>query len=130
MASRATLKEAEEVKEELKARYSTATFRIIDNSKTSMVGRALAETKGYKIVEDDGSRFVKAEVTQFDVLEVRVCTCGAEVLTAAIGEAGVDECQECRTKNTAQYTVELDEAVKRSRDKVAEMVARDEWEES
>ena len=59
-----------------------------------------------------------------------VCrTCGAEILTAAIGEYGLDECQDCRKAREERQTVELAEGIARSRESVARHVAFDEYSE-
>lgn len=129
MASRITLQEAQNLKAELQVRHSHAEFRIVDNSNERRIGRKAAEAKGYQIIED-GRITVLAMVTRFDVLEIRRCQCGAEILTAAIGELGLDECPACQTKRQARFQKELKESCQRNADHMAAWDAMDEWEES
>ena len=129
MASRKTLKEAESLRDEFQARHPAATFRIIDNSKTMNIGRVVAMMDGYDIVKDDGAIMVTAKVTRFDVVEVRHCSCGAEILTAAIGENGIDECAKCKE---AAHTARMSESARRcerSRHAVAEHARFDDYSE-
>jgi len=129
MASRKTLQEARELANECQSYFPTAKFRIIDNSKRMMIGRGAAEMNGYTILEDDGSIMVLAEVTSFEVLEVRSCKCGNEVLTAAIGEAGLDECQPCREARQTRQAHEIEEGIARNQATIDRHIAFDEWNE-
>lgn len=129
MASRTTLRKAEELKEQMQEWVPAVTLRIIDRSETRRIGRGVAEMEGYKIVEDDGGIMVLAEVTQFDVVEVRQCACGAEVLTIAIGEAGLDECQACKRKRQKWQAEESMHSSQASRASVAAHMAFDEYSE-
>ena len=128
MASRTTLEKAQNLKVELQVRHPCAEFRIIDDSKERRVGRSAAEADGYKIIED-GEITVLAMVTRFDVLEVRRCECGAEILTAAIGEHGLDECATCRIERQARQKQALAESCERGRQAMAASVAFDEYNE-
>ena len=129
MASRSTRQEAEKVKAEFQASYPDATIRIIDNSKTMRIGRLVAQDKGYDIVEDDGGIMVTAEVTTFDILEVRTCACGNEILTAAIGELGLTECKSGKEQRRARQAAELADGIERNRTAVARHMAFDEYSE-
>lgn len=128
MASRTTLEKAQNLKVELEVRHPHAQFRIIDNSKKRHVGREAAEADGYKIIED-GEIMVLAMVTRFDVLEVRHCDCGAEILTVAIGEHGLDECTTCRTERQTRQKQALAERCERGHQAIAASVAFDEYSE-
>lgn len=129
MASRTNLREAQELKAEWQTRHPGARFRIVDNSETMMVGKAVAERHGYEIIEDGRIR-VLAKVTRFDVLEIRQCECGAEILTAAIGEISLNECKECKTKRQTRQAQELEESIRREAQRLADWDAMDEWEEA
>ena len=128
MASRTTLEKAQNLKAELQARHPRAEFRIIDDSKERHIGRNAAEADGYKIIED-GEITVLAMVTKFDVLEVRHCDCGAEILTIAIGEHSLNECVTCRTERQARQKQALAESCERGRQAMAASVAFDEYSE-
>lgn len=129
MASRSTLKKAQELKAKFEANHPNAEIRIIDRSGIARIGRGVAESNGFEIVEDDGGIMVTINEVRFEVLEVRHCKCGAEILTAAIGEWGLDECQACKETRETRQRIELDESIERSHQAVAEMTWRGEWEE-
>ena len=111
MASRTTLKKAQVLKEKWEAEYPNAKFRIIDNSMTRTIGG--------KVIESP----------HFNILEVRVCGCGGEILTAAVGEASLDECKECKAKRLARQEQELEASTARQAQRMADWDAMDEWEE-
>lgn len=97
MASRNSMKEAQELKMTFETNYPNAEIRIVEN----------------------GARF--------DILEVRECDdCETEILTAAIGEWGVDECFDCREASEAKWKEELAAGVARQNDEIAQWVAHDE----
>jgi hypothetical protein len=129
MATRKSLGEAQKLVAELQIRHPNAIFRIVDNSKTMRVGRGAAEMQGFKVVEDDGGIMVMAEVAAFDVYEVRQCRCGAEVLTAAIGENNLDECQICRKKREERQAKVSRHNQFHAARRVAQAEWRDRWEE-
>lgn len=128
MATRKSCQAAQELVTKLQKRYPKATFRIIDNSKTMQIGRKAAEMKGFEIIKD-GSIMVMAQVTQFEVLEVRECQCGTEILTIAIGEWGLDECTDCHEKREARQAKESQERRLREEQRIAEAEWRNRWEE-
>ena len=97
MASRSTRQEAEKIKAETEARHPGVEIRILDNSGTAQIGRMIAEREGFEILSGNDITVTVRE-TRFEILEVRKCRCGAEVLTAAIGESGLNECSACREK--------------------------------
>lgn len=121
MAGRQTATEAQELKRSLEQAFPTRAFRIIDNSTKRTIGRGVAKRNGYTIIEDDGGIMVKVNYTEYLVLEVRKCDCGAEILTAAIGEDGLSECLDCRSKRHGQQNT--------NSASVREWTARDAWEE-
>lgn len=129
MATKKSLKEAQEAITRLQTRHPNATFRIVDNSKTMRIGRGAAARQGFEIVEDDGGIMVTAKVTAFDVYEIRYCRCGAEVLTAAIGEDGLDECRTCRKKREERQARISGRNRRESARRVAQAEWRDRWEE-
>jgi hypothetical protein len=130
MASRQTETEAQELKANFEKTYPDRTFRIINSSQERRIGRGVAEMKGYQIIEDDGSIMVTVNYTEFQVLEVRKCVCGAEVLTAAVGEDGLNECPSCKAERKSRQEQDGTERANRSAAKVREMTWRDAWEES
>jgi len=99
-ASRGTRQEAEKVKARMEERHPGVTIRIVER----------------------GPRFV--------IMEARKCQCGTEVLTAAIGELGANECPACREKRQARHKAEGRAQVEKARQSVASWVARDVWEEA
>ena len=111
MASRKSLKEAQELKEKWEAEYPNAKFKIIDDSMTRTIGG--------KVIESP----------QFNILEARQCGCGGEILTAAVGEASLDECKECKAKRLARQKQELEASIGRQARRMADWDAMDEWEE-
>jgi len=129
MASRTTLKEAQEVKAQMEARHPGRTIRIIDKSGVAQMGRLAAESKGFEIIDGNDITVTVKEI-RFDILEVRKCrNCSSEILTAAIGEDGLDECEPCKAQRKARQEKELAESIERNRQSVAEWEARDRWEE-
>jgi DNA-directed RNA polymerase subunit RPC12/RpoP len=127
MATRNSKHAAEELKTKWEAEYPGSEFVIIDRSGIQMIGKFVAEENGYEIIEGNGPR-VKAKVTEFEVLEVKHChNCGAEVLSAAIGEASSYECVECRNKLAAERHSRSEEAKERSRQSVAAHAAFDDF---
>jgi hypothetical protein len=108
MATRKTLTEAEELSAKLQIAHPTAKIRIIANHREMRIGRAVAERQGYEVLGDDGGIMVLAQVTEFSILEVRHCDCGVELLTAAIGEYGVDMCQKCAERFQSEYRLNAD----------------------
>lgn len=96
MATRATLIEAQELKAQLEAKY---------NLKLKIVSNIFGE---------------------FDVLEIKVCRCGAEVLSAAIGEDDFTQCNECYRRREARQAQVLERGIENSAQRVAEHVAFDE----
>ena len=130
MATRQTQQAAQELKADFERDYPTRTFRIIDSSREMRIGRGVAEMKGYEITEDDGSIMVKVNYTEFSILEVRACRCGAEVLTKAIGEDELDECPTCRKAREQRQAQGHRVQEARERTKVRTWTARDTWEEN
>ena len=101
MASRNTLEKAQELKNEMEQRHPNATIRIVE------------ERTGYWIGE------------------VRKCReCGGEILTAAVGEWGNDECRECAATGRTRWDAKVARGVEASRQAVAEHMAFDEYSES
>ena len=129
MASRSTMTAATELMKKWQTEYPEASFRIIENSEIREVGRALAEREGYTIMEDDGSRWVLANVTRFDILEVRHCACGAEILTAAVGEYGLSQCQDCSEMLAARHAREMDSNCQIEAARIMELEIRDRQEQ-
>lgn len=127
MATRNTQEQAEQLKAEFETRYPARQFRIVDNSGTMTVGKMAAITNGYEVIED-GDITVLAKVTQFDVLEVRYCNCGAETLTGAIGEDGPDKCKICRARYLARFARELRKSETQGLQAVQDQAHRDAWE--
>ena len=127
MANRATLDGAQALKVQMQSMFPNAKLTIVDRSKPSTIGRDYAIEHGLEITSDQGGALVTAIATRFDVLEVLAChECGSEVLTAAIGEIGNDECQDCRQERSKMFSAEL-------RDDVAieaQRVAQNEWRNS
>jgi len=130
MASRTTLKAAQELKEQMQARHPGIVLRIEDNSKAMRIGRGAARSEGFEILEDTGAIMVLAQVSRFDVVEVRHCSCGAEITTIAIGEAGLDECASCRRERELRNEQYHEDRSARQAHSVREWAARDEGEES
>jgi len=131
MATRDTLKEAQELKSQLEQEFPNAKIIIEDQSSEIQMGRMIAEMKGFEIIEDDGGIRVTVKETRYEVLEVRKCGCGIEFTTAAIGEYSAnDECQDCREKRIDRQRQELDVGVARESARVKRMNWRDAWEQS
>lgn len=119
MASRSTLQKAQEVKAEIESRHPGIKIRITDESGVHQMGRAVAERKGFEIVEDNGGCMVTVKETYFDISEVRICTgCGVEILTAAIGEDTLNECTTCRERRLEKQEKELQASIERSRQRM------------
>lgn len=97
MASRSTRQEAEKIKAETESSHPGVEIRILDKSGMTQMGRMIAEREGFEILGGNDITVTVME-TRFEILEVRKCRCGAEILTAAIGESGLDECTDCREK--------------------------------
>jgi len=129
MASRKTEKEAQELKAKWETQYPNSEIRIIDNSGVKQIGRCAAEQSGFEILEGNNIT-VKAIVTSFAVLEVKQCrSCGAEVLTAAIGEIGINVCQICERKANVKHQQELNASIARSDERMREIVWRNDQAE-
>lgn len=110
MATRNTQNEANQLKTKLEKQYPNRKFRIVDNSRTMKMGRLAAEEEGYEILS--GSVItVTAKVTSFTILEIRECGCGTEILTAAIGEDGLNECRECAKKSKEAHEANLNRSI-------------------
>lgn len=130
MASRSIRQEAKQVQQKFQEEYPTATFRIIEDSTTTRIGRFVAEQNGYEIVEDNGGSFVTAIMTTYYIVEVRSCNlCGAEVLTHAIGEMSYDLCSGCRTAYQDSERGASAEQQRRSAEAVRQHLAFDEYSE-
>jgi hypothetical protein len=130
MATRDTLEKAQELKARWEVDFPNAEIRIINKSGIMTVGRGVAEMENLEIIEDNGGIMVKVQMPQFEVLEVRHCECGAEILTAAVGEWGLNECQNCKQTREVEYAANLQAGIEKSRQEVNEIAWRDEWEES
>jgi hypothetical protein len=129
MASRAILSKAQVLKAKMEAAFPAAKLVIINRSKSGTIGRDYAIEHGLEIIEDTGA-LVTAIMTSFHVLEVKLCCgCGSEILTAAIGEAGNDECQDCRDKRGAEFKSELTGGVIVETERIAELEWRNNQEE-
>ena len=128
MASRSTMKEAKKIKSDWETKYPNRTFCIIDRSAEMQIGRKAAEMEGFEVIEDNDDWSVLAKVTQFDILEIRQCGCGAEILTAAVGEDGLNECKDCKARRRVRQEKELAARIDRNRRATAEWQARDKWE--
>jgi hypothetical protein len=126
MASRDTLAEATELKNKFETRYPARKFKIVDQSEKMRIGRRVAIAEGYEILEDTGSAMVMANCTQFAVLEVKHCECGAEVLTAAIGEDGLHECDDCYRHRQERQARVLAHGIENSTQRAAQADAFDE----
>lgn len=113
MASRNTKAEAQDLRNEIEARFPGVDIRIVDKSAVRKVGRKIAERQGLEILKDDGRFMVKVFEPKFEVLEVRTCRCGAEVLTAAIGEDSLDECPACRAARKERQERDLETRIAR-----------------
>jgi len=132
MATRNTKEKAQQLKEKLEAEYPGIEIRVVDQSSTRRLGRLIAEQNGLGIIEDDGSGMVVVRMPEFAVLEVRHCQrCGAETLTAAIGEIAMtgDHCQSCEMKRHETYLHELEASCERSAERSREAEWRNAWEE-
>jgi len=130
MATRNSKIEAEALVKDLVEQYPHRQFRILDNSASRRIGRAVAQNAGYSIIEDTGGPMVTAQVVEFEVLEVRHCgNCGAEVLTRAIGEDSVTHCAQCGKQHHEAHVQQLAADKAREAERVRIAVARDEWEE-
>ena len=105
MASRSTRQEAEKIKAETEARHPGIEIRIIDKSGVTQMGRMIAEQKGFEIISGNDITVTVRE-TRFEILEVQECRCGKEILTAAIGEDGLNECTNCREKRQQRQKAE------------------------
>ena len=112
MASRNTLKEAQELKAEFKKSFGGVEIRIVENTETRQMGRIVAEEMGLDIDGQD-DLFVTVKVTRYDVLEVRHCGCGQEILTQAIGEIGLNECPTCRERRENSQNAERTASIAR-----------------
>lgn len=126
MASRKTRQAAEELKAKLQEQHPSLTFKITDVSRTYQMSRATAERWGREIVGGDATTATVRDA-QFNVSEIRTCVdCGAEVLTAAIGEFVIDRCQTCRGKSKADFEASLATSIKAEDERVAELEWRNE----
>lgn len=120
MATRNTIQKAQELKENLEITHPTRKFRIVDQSEKMRIGRKAAEAYGYEILEDTGNIMVLVNCTEFAVLEVRKCGCGEEVLTAAIGEDSLDECDECYRRRQERQARVLAHGIEKSAQRAAQ----------
>jgi len=128
MATRNSRQEAEQL---IASLDPSRQYRILDNSVSRRIGRAVAQRQGYTVVEDTGGPMVTAQVTEFEVLEVRHCAdCGAEVLTRAIGEDYIVECANCEKRNHEAHKHALAADKAREAERVREVAWRNKWEES
>lgn len=131
MATRNTLKEAQDQKAQLEQDFPGIVIEIEDRSGERQVGRGVAERDGLEIVQDDGSVFVTVKVTRFSILEIRKCgVCGSKYTTRAIGECGLRECRNCKNARLEQHSRELDESIERESVRLEEATWRDAWEQS
>lgn len=130
MATRNTLKEAQDRKAQLEQDFPGIVIEIEDQSGERQVGRGVAERDGLEIVQDDGGVFVTVKATRFSILEVRKCgVCGNEYTTRAIGEYGLRECHNCKNARLERHNRELDESVRRESARLEEATWRDAWEQ-
>jgi DNA-directed RNA polymerase subunit RPC12/RpoP len=130
MASRNTLREAQELKAQIEKQHPAAKIVIVESSSERRIGRRIAGNEGFEIIEDDGGIMVTVKETRFDVLEARTCqSCGNEYTTVAIGEADDGRCPGCREKAQARWRKELAERVKAEEERVRELEWRNEIEE-
>jgi hypothetical protein len=127
MATRNTIQEAQELKARFETRYPARKFRVVDQSEKMRVGRRVAIAEGYEILEDTGSAMVTANCTQFAVLEIKHCECGAEVLTAAIGEDDFCECDSCYQERRTRQAKTLEDGIRNSTQRAAQADAFDEF---
>ncbi len=127
MATRSTQQAAQELKSEFETRYPNRQFRIEDNSGAMQIGKMAAKRQCYEIIED-GDITVIAKVTRYDVLEVRHCDCGAEILTKAIGEDGADKCRACRERQQVRFDKKLRKSEAEGTQAVRDQAHRDAWE--
>ncbi len=129
MASRKTRQAAQELKAKFQERHPDLTFRVTDVSRTYPMSRATAERWGREIIGGDETTATVRDA-QFNVSEIRTCVdCGAEILTAAIGEIGDDRCLACREASKAAFAAELAARKKVSAAFSAEREWRNDWEE-
>ena len=129
MASRKTRQAAQELKAKFQERHPDLIFKITDVSRTYQMSRATAERWGREIIGGDETTATVRDA-QFKVSEVRICVdCGAEILTAAIGEIGDDRCPTCRETSKAAFKAELTARKAASAKLSAEREWRNNWEE-
>jgi len=129
MASRDTKEKAIELKQKLEARHPSITLRILESSEERRIGRAIAERKGYEITEDSGGVMVTVNLTEYNIVEVRKCRCGAEITTIAIGEHGLDECANCEAAREERDSAAIKAGIKAQKAAVDAAAWRSEWEE-
>ena len=100
MANRDTLQEAQELKEKFEGLYPGREIRIIQKPQF------------------------------FSVLEIRHCDCGAEVLTKAIGEDGLNECATCKAARAQRQSAKSEASIRSAARNVAEANWRDWFEQA
>jgi len=109
MATRDSLEKAQALKRELEQAHPGIEIRILDRSTEETVWIKVAEAQGLKVLSVVDDTHVVVSRPRFDVLEVRRCTgCGKEILTAAIGEAGLDECPDCQQRRQQRQQRQAD----------------------
>lgn len=109
MASRNTLKEAKELKAQFEQDYPGIKIVISDKSSERRVGRRVAESKGFEIIEDSGVIMVTVKEMRFEIMEMRGCECGDEYATAAIGEVDSGKCQKCSETQAVAMRAKADQ---------------------
>jgi hypothetical protein len=104
MATRETKEQAQELLEKFQARWPNLSFRLTDEST---------------------SRY-----SQFGVYEVRACQdCGAEILTAAIGEDSINRCRTCKDKAARAEEEQSRQACAKSAERTRRHADFDEYSE-
>lgn len=128
MASRNTFAEAQELKAQFKQDYPGIKIIVLSSKTERRMGRAVAERKGFEIVEDSGGIMVTVKETRFEILEARTCGCGKEYTTRAIGEIDSGKCDKCSKVGAQRHGQELSEGVQRENERTAKVVAMNDWE--
>jgi hypothetical protein len=128
MATRKSLKEAEELKTRWEAQGYT--IKVFDRSETREIPARFAEyTSELEILEGRGDK-VLVSAPCFEVLEEVTCRdCGTTFYTKAVGEIGRNVCLNCREQAHAKFQGELKRRDAEEAARVAAIVATNEMEE-
>lgn len=130
MATRNTEQEAKELMNNLTEQFPGRRFEIRDTSSECVIGRVIAESKGWTIIEDTGGCMVTVFQPVFEVSEVRICRdCRNNYTTIAIGEADLGLCASCDSRRKERQEQELAQSIKMSQQRINELDWRNAWEE-